>query len=84
MGFVILVVVGGILGWLASIITRSEDRRGIMVNVGIGIAGTLIAGILANKGSILLGITAFALLAAFAGAVVALVVVNLARMRATS
>lgn len=84
MGFVILVVVGGILGWLASIITRSEDRQGILMNVVVGIAGAMLAGILVNRGSILIGISATALLAAFAAALLSLAIANVVRARVTS
>lgn len=84
MGFVILVIVGAILGWLASIITRSENRPDILVNAGAGVTGALIAGIATNSGSILLGISAMALLAAFVGAVIMLVIASLVRNRVTS
>ena len=84
MGFVILVVVGGILGWLASIVTRSEDRQGLLLNAGVGIASALLVGIATNSGSILLGISAMSLFASFVGAVVVLVVANVLRNRAMS
>lgn len=82
MGLIILIVVGAILGWLASIITRAEDRQGILLNVGAGVIGALLAGIATNGSSILLGISAIALFASFAGAVVLLAVVFAVRRRA--
>ena len=39
MGLVFLVVLGGILGWLAAIINSSENARGMLLNVAAGIGG---------------------------------------------
>ena len=79
MGLILLIVVGGILGWLASIVMRTDDRQGIALNVAVGIAGALLAGILTNGDSILAGISAFALLLALAGSIALLAVLNLFR-----
>lgn len=82
MGLIILIVVGGILGWLASIITRADDRQGILLNIAVGVAGALVAGALTNNGSILAGISATSLLLSFVGTLVLLTLVNLFRRKA--
>jgi uncharacterized membrane protein YeaQ/YmgE (transglycosylase-associated protein family) len=41
MGVVFLIVIGGMLGWLAAIIARAERRPARLRNVLIGIAGAL-------------------------------------------
>ena len=79
MGFLVLIAVGGILGWLASILGRSDDGRGIAANVGLGIVGALVAGAFASSDSLLIGLSATALLLALLGASVLLGGFNVAR-----
>ncbi|ANU06933.1 GlsB/YeaQ/YmgE family stress response membrane protein [Paraurantiacibacter namhicola] len=84
MGVLFLIIVGAILGWLASIITRAESRQAILLNVGVGIAGAFIAGLVLNPlfgGHSLLGqrYDVLALLIALLGSVIFLVALNLTR-----
>lgn len=44
MNIVIWLLVGGVLGWLASIVMKTNDQQGIILNVIVGITGALIAG----------------------------------------
>lgn len=44
MGIIIWLVVGGIIGWLASLIMRTDAQQGIILNIIVGIVGSLIAG----------------------------------------
>ncbi len=81
MGLLILIVVGALLGWLGSIVTRTEDRKGIFFNVLVGATGSALAGTLSNSGSILLDISASALLIAFGATIVVLALFNLWRLR---
>jgi len=84
MGLIILVIVGGILGWLASIVMRTDGQQGIFLNVVVGIVGALLAGFILNPllggGNIMAGdFSASSLLVSFIGAVVLLAIVNLVR-----
>ena len=79
MGLIILIALGAILGWLASIIMRSEDQHGILLNVTVGAGAALVSGLLIKSESILVGISADALLVGFAGAVVILLIFNVIR-----
>lgn len=84
MGIILLIVVGGLLGWLASIVMRTNSQQGILLNIVVGILGALLAGFIINPmiggGNILAGeYSASALLVSFLGAVVLLVIVNLFR-----
>ena len=79
MGFIIYIVVGGILGWLASIIMRTDAQQGILLNIVVGIVGAFIAGLVVSGGSIGDGITVQSLLVSLLGAVVLLGIVNLIR-----
>ena len=42
MQLVILLVVGGVIGWLASIIMKTNAQMGIIANVVVGVVGTMI------------------------------------------
>jgi uncharacterized membrane protein YeaQ/YmgE (transglycosylase-associated protein family) len=84
MGLIILIVVGGILGWLASLVMRTDGQQGIILNVVVGIVGALLAGFLLNPliggGNIMSGdLSMSSLLVSFLGAVVLLAIVNLFR-----
>lgn len=79
MGLIMWLVVGGVIGWLASMIMRTDAQQGIFLNVVVGIVGAMIA-TLVFGGSInnsSLTITTF--LTSLAGAVILLAVVNLVR-----
>jgi len=84
MGLVLLVVLGAVLGWLAAIIMRVENTRGIGLNVLAGIGGALVAGLvvspLLGRGGWLEGrYHADGLLVALLGAVCVLLLFNLLR-----
>jgi len=40
MGFILWLIVGGIVGWLASIIMKTNAQMGLLANVIIGIVGS--------------------------------------------
>ena len=42
--FIIWIFVGGIIGWLASVIMKTNSRQGIIADVIVGIVGAFIAG----------------------------------------
>ena len=46
MSFIAWLIVGGLLGWLASIIMGTNDRQGKMLNVIVGIVGAFLGGLL--------------------------------------
>lgn len=79
MGLIILIIIGGILGWLTSIILRAESARNIAINALAGITGAVVAGILANHGPLLIGLTGVALILACLGAMAVIAVTNVVR-----
>ncbi|RYZ73615.1 MAG: GlsB/YeaQ/YmgE family stress response membrane protein [Proteobacteria bacterium] len=84
MGLIIVIIVGGILGWLASIVMRTDGQQGMLLNVVVGIVGAVLAGFLLNPliggGNIMSGdFSISSLLVSFLGAVVLLAIVNLFR-----
>ena len=44
MNIILILVVGGILGWLASLIMRTDAQQGVILNIVVGIVGAVIAG----------------------------------------
>ena len=84
MNFIIWIVVGGLLGWAASVIMKTEEQQGIVLNVAVGTVGALVGGWLLaplfgtgtiNQNDFSLG----ALVVSLLGAVLLLAVVNLVR-----
>jgi len=78
-GIIVWLVVGGICGWLASLIMRTDAQQGIVLNVVVGIIGAVIAGLLLGKGNINQGLTIETFLWSLLGAVILLAIVNLVR-----
>jgi len=84
MNFIIWLVVGGILGWLASLIMKTDGQQGIGLNIVVGIVGALIGGWLISPllggGTINSGdFSVMSLLSSLIGAIILLAVVNLVR-----
>ena len=84
MNFILWILVGGLIGWVASIVMRTNAQQGIFLNVIVGVVGALIAGWIISP---LVGIPTInqdvfslsALLVSLLGAIVLLGVVNLVR-----
>lgn len=78
MGLIIWLIVGGVCGWLASIIMRTDGQQGIVLNVVVGIVGSFIASFLFG-GGINQVITVTTFIYSLIGAVILLAIVNLVR-----
>lgn len=82
MNFIIWLIVGGIVGWVASLIMRTNGQQGLILNVIVGIVGAFVAGLLLTP---LLGIATInqnnfslpGLIVSVVGAVILLAVVSL-------
>ena len=85
MGLILALIIGGIIGWLASIVMRTNAQQGILLNIVVGIVGSLLGSFLLGRffgadGSLLNSpLDGGTLIAAFLGAVILLAVVNLFR-----
>lgn len=81
MGWIIAIIVGGVAGWLASMVMNRDASMGIFWNIVVGIVGALIGNALSGpllgiQGSIQqFSLTGF--LIAIAGAIILLGIVNL-------
>ena len=78
MGFIIWLVVGGVVGWLASLVMRTDAQQGIILNIIVGIVGAVIAGLIFG-GSINQAVTLESFLYSLLGAIILLAIVNLVR-----
>ena len=81
MGWIIAIIVGGVAGWLASLVMARDASMGIFWNIVVGIIGALIGNLLAGpllgvQGSIQeFSLTGFII--AVVGAIVLLGIANL-------
>lgn len=44
MNFIIWLVVGGLIGWVASMIMKTDAQQGVILNVVVGIIGAMLGG----------------------------------------
>jgi uncharacterized membrane protein YeaQ/YmgE (transglycosylase-associated protein family) len=83
MGIIIWLIVGGIIGWLASMVMKTDGQQGIILNVIVGIIGAFIGGfvgpMLGLGGGINGGITVMSVVVSLVGAIILLAIVNLFR-----
>lgn len=78
MGFFAWIVLGGIAGWLASIIAGNNEEQGLIGNIVIGILGAFIGGFLINLlgGEGITGFNPWSLLVAVMGATLLLFILR--------
>ena len=84
MNFIVWLVVGGIIGWIASKVMNTDAQQGVILNVVVGIIGAFLGGMLISP---LVGVptinqNAFsmgAMLVSLVGAIILLAIVNLFR-----
>lgn len=84
MNFLIWLIVGGVIGWLASMLMKTNDQQGMFLNIVVGIIGAMLAGWFISP---MLGVGTInqnnfslpSLLVSFVGAAVLLAIVNLVR-----
>ncbi len=84
MNFIIWLVVGGLIGWVASMVMKTDAQQGVILNIVVGIVGAFLGGWLIsplvgvptiNQDAFSVGAMAVSLL----GAIILLAVVNLVR-----
>lgn len=85
MGWIIALIVGGVAGWLASLVMNRDASMGLFWNIVVGCVGSLIGNAVAGP---LLGISGSVqefsltgLIVAFVGAVILLAIVNMVQRR---
>lgn len=84
MNFIIGLIIGGIIGWVASMIMKTDAQQGVVLNVVVGIVGAMLGGWFISP---LVGVPTInqdafsipAMLVSLVGAVILLAIVNLVR-----
>jgi len=83
MNIIVWLIVGGVVGWLASLIMRTDAQQGIVLNIVVGVVGALLAGWLISPlvgvATINQGLSVASFLVSLGGAVILLAIVNLFR-----
>lgn len=83
MSFILWIILGGLAGWLASMMVGTDARQGWLENVVIGIVGAfiggLIGGFLFGKGADLGTINLYGIIMAVVGAVILLLILRAIR-----
>lgn len=82
--FIIWIILGGILGWIASMIMRTDAQQGTLLNIIVGIVGAFLAGMFLSP---LFGVATInqnnfsiaSLLVSLLGAIILLAIVNMFR-----
>jgi uncharacterized membrane protein YeaQ/YmgE (transglycosylase-associated protein family) len=84
LNFIIWIIVGAIIGWLASLVMRTDAQQGTLLNIVVGIVGAFLAGLVLSP---LFGVSTInsgnfslpGLLISLVGALILLAIVNLFR-----
>ena len=80
MNIIIWLIIGGIIGWLASLVMRTDAQQGILLNIVVGIVGAFVGGLIFTGGSINNApLTVYSFLVSLLGAIILLAIVNLIR-----
>ena len=82
MGIIIAIIIGGIIGWLASIVMRTDAQQGIFLNIVVGVVGSFIGNLVGGffgSGASLSTFSVVGLIWSFVGALILLAIVNLVR-----
>ena len=84
MNFILWLILGGVIGWLASIVMKTNDQQGVFLNIVVGLIGAVLGGWLISP---MVGVGTInqndfslaAMFVSFVGAAILLAIVNLVR-----
>lgn len=79
MGWIATIILGGIAGWLASMVMNRDASMGVLLNIVVGVIGGVIGSFLGQMVGFLTTNSGWVmyLITAFVGAVVLLAIINL-------
>ena len=88
LNLIIWLLVGGILGWIASMVMRTDANQGILLNIVVGIVGAFLAGYILSP---ILGVSTInqnnfslpSLVVSLLGSIIFLGVINIFRRSTT-
>lgn len=82
MSILVWIIIGGLAGWVASIVMKTNASQGLLADIAVGIIGAFIGGFVLNLAGIGGGIDGFNIASfgtAFLGAVIFLAILRLIR-----
>jgi len=81
MGIIGWIILGGLAGWIASMIQKTDGQMGILANIVVGIVGAFIGGFVFSLfgGEGVTGFNIYSFLVALVGAVILLWLVKMVR-----
>lgn len=81
MGIIIWIVFGALVGWVASMIMKTDSQQGTLIDIGVGIVGAVIGGWLMSAigGRGIEGFNLYSFLVALLGACVFIAFLRLIR-----
>ncbi len=79
MGIIGWIILGGLAGWLASVVTGNNGGMGILLNIVVGIIGAFLGSFLFSyiNGASVTGFNLGSFLVAFVGATILLFIMNI-------
>lgn len=81
MGIILWIIFGALVGWVASLIMKTNAQQGVLLNIVIGIIGALIGGWLMSifGGGSVTGFNLYSFLVALLGACVLIAIIGAIR-----
>lgn len=81
MGIILTIIFGGLVGWVASLIMKTDGQQGIFLNIIVGIVGAVLGGWIMGLlgGSSSTGFSIYGFLVALLGACVLLAIIKFLR-----
>lgn len=81
MGIILWIVFGALVGWLASLIMKTDSEQGPLLNIVVGIIGAAVGGLVMSTigKSGVTGINLYSLMVVLLGAVVLIAIVRMVR-----
>jgi len=82
MGIILWIIFGALVGWIASLIMKTDQQQGAMLNIIVGIIGALLGGwlmsLFGNTG--VTGFNIYSFLVSLLGAVILIAIVKAVRV----
>lgn len=81
MGIILWIIFGGLVGWIASILMKTDAQQGMLMNIVVGIIGALLGGFVMNflgQGGVT-GFNIYSFLVAILGSIILLAIVRAVR-----
>jgi uncharacterized membrane protein YeaQ/YmgE (transglycosylase-associated protein family) len=81
MGIILWIIFGALVGWIASLIMKTDAQQGALLNIVVGIVGAVIGGwIMGSVGQTgVTGFNIYSFLVSLLGAIILIAIVRLIR-----